>query len=406
MQKPTDAFVRTRLPGKYCLGDGLWLTVRASGSRSWSLRVMRHGTLQELGLGGYKTVSLADARRKAAELRAKVKDDVNVRAERLALRAKAVTFKEAMERCHDANEAGWSTKQAKSFKSTLTTYVVRHIGFMPVAEIHAPHIADVLQRKGLWTDKPELARKVQQRILKVLSFAKGMGWRDSELPETKAITAVLPKRKSGNKHFASMPFSEVPAFVASQLKAMDDGKGVTSARLALLFTILTAARSGEVRHARWEHIDRSKRSWDRPAAMMKMRKDHDVMLSEAALAILDKAEKLSIGDGLIFPSARRDSPLSDQTLSSMMRRAGLEYTVHGFRSSFKDWSMEKTDVPWFVSEMALAHSPGSATERAYARSSLRELRLNLAEAWGRFVAPSLSIDGDNVVELRPAAAAS
>lgn len=410
MQKPTDAYIRTRTQGKYCIGEGLWLIVRASGSRSWSLRVMRNGKLQELGLGGYPVVSLSEARTLAARYRSEIKKDVNVRAARLAERraaeARNTTFEAAMHACHDANKEGWSDKQAKSFLSTLKTYAIPSIGFLPTYQIDAALVADVMRKNDLWTAKPEVARKLLQRIRHVLSYANGRGWRELDAPASENIIKVLGKRKAGNRHFSSMPFADVPAFVARQLEAMDDAKGVTSARLALLFTILTAARSGEVRQARWEHINRAQRTWDRPASTMKMRKGHAVMLSDAALAILDKAEALAIGDGYIFPSARRDRPLSDQTLSAMMRRAGLEYTVHGFRSSFKDWSMEKTDSPWYVSEIALAHSPGNATERAYARSDLRELRLNLAEEWGRFVAPSLSIDGDNVVELRSAAAAS
>lgn len=404
MHKLTVAKVKSAAPGKYGDGGGLYLKVKPSGARSWVLRVQHQHRTEEIGLGGFPLVSLAEAREKALEMRKLAKAGENARAHRNKAATRIPTFKEAMLSAHAEKEKGWSDKQAASFKSTLTEYAVPKIGGIAVSNIGSADIVAAL--KPIWTTKPQMARKVRGRIMQVLAYSRANGWRTDPLPHPSEITEGLAKQPAG-KHFAAMPYAEVPAFVAAQLKAIDDDNGATASRLALLFTIFTAARSGEVRNAQWVQIDREAGTWKRSADFMKAGKEHTVMLNKAALAILDHAEKLTNGDGYIFPSARRGRPLSDQSMSAVLRRAGSAVTVHGFRSSFKDWSMEKvTSMPWFVSEVALAHVVGNEVQRAYARSELQEMRADLAEAWGRFVAPSLSIDGDNVVELRPAAAAS
>ncbi|WP_060979901.1 MULTISPECIES: tyrosine-type recombinase/integrase [Pseudomonadota] len=403
MARYSDAWAAKADVGKHHLGDGLYLTVTPNGARRWSLR-MYSGKRYEFGLGSLKDTRLDDAREKAFKLRRQIKEGGDVHSERRRQAQRPVTFKQAMEALHDAKKTGWSDKQAASFLSTLTTYAIPTLSNMPVADIHAPEIIAVMKRKGLWAKKPEMARKVRQRISKVLEFAKASGWRKDELPEPKTISIVLPDRDKASKSHDSMHYSEVPAFFASMLEAIEQPRGNSPARLALLFTILTGARSGEVRNARWEQIDRGAMTWRRPADMMKSRRDHIVMLSTAALAILDKAEALADGSELIFGSTHKGATLSDATLLATMRKAGRSETVHGFRASLKDWAMEKMPhLPWFVAEFALAHQVGNATERAYIRNDAAELRAELAEAWGRFVAPSLSGGSDNVVQLRAAA---
>ncbi len=208
-------------------------------------------------------------------------------------------------------------------------------------------------------------------------------------------------KQPDEKHFAAMPCDDVPTFFSSQWAEPE-----TSARMALLFTILTAARSGEVRAARWEHIDLDAKLWNRPGDMMKSGKPHTVTLSSAAIAVLDRAKILSGGVGLIFPGQRAGSQLSDMTLLKVLRTSGKKETVHGFRSTFRDWAAEQhPEVPAMVAEMALAHSVGTATEQAYLRSDLRQLRFRLMDAWGRFVAPSISQNADNVVSLQEARSA-
>lgn len=399
--KLTARKVETAKAGKYGDGGGLYLKVKPSGARSWVLRVQHNHRIEEIGLGGYPEVLLQQARDTALEMRRLAKAGKNIRAHRDKMAVRVFTFAEAMQAAHDEKKKGWSDKQAASFLSTLTEYAVPKIGEIAVTEIGAADIVSAL--KPIWTTKPQMARKVRGRIMQVLAFSRANGWRDAPLPHPSEITEGLAKQPA-SKHFAAMPYAEVPAFVAGHLEAINSPDGATSARLALLFTILTAARSGEVRNATWDQIDRKAGKWRRSADFMKAGKEHTVILNKAALAILDKAEALANGDGFIFPSARRARPLSDQTLSMMLRRAGLSATVHGFRSSFKDWSMEKvSQMPWFVSEKALAHTVGSDVERAYARADMDEMRAELAEAWGRFVAPLLSGGSDNVVQLRAAA---
>ncbi len=201
-------------------------------------------------------------------------------------------------------------------------------------------------------------------------------------PEAHEIRQGLAKQNMG-EGFKAMAYAEVPAFFAEQLS-----KDASAARLALLFAILTAARSQEVRLARWEQIDRAKRLWARPASIMKSKLAHTVTLSPAAIAILDLAADKYGKTGIVFPSAREGRPLSDMALSKHMRAAGRAETVHGFRSSFRDWAAEEMPtVPAMVAEMAIAHSVGNATEKAYLRSDLRALRFDLVDTWGGFVAP-------------------
>lgn len=389
MGKLTDLKVRNAKPGVHGDGGGLYLRVKPSGSKSWVLRVQHMGKREDLGLGGYPVVTLIKAREKALDLRRIAKEGENARAVRDIRRTPIPTFKEAMEKAHAELSKGWSDKNAASFKSSLTDHVVPKIGNRRVDHIGSDDVITALA--AVWTDKPALARKLRVRILQVLSFAEAKKWRADPPPAAKAISNGLAKQpKSGN--FAAMPYKDVPGFFADQL-----GKEDTAGRLALLFTIVTAARSGEVRSARWEHIDIDGRVWNRPAELMKGDVKHTVTLNDAAVAILARAKALSGEAGIIFPGARLGKPLSDMTLSKVMRTAGRAETVHGFRSAFRDWCAEKMPtVPAMVAEMALAHSVGTKTEQAYLRSDLREMRRALMDGWGRFVLPS---PGSNVISL-------
>jgi integrase len=396
MGKLTDMKVRNAKPGIHGDGAGLYLRVKPTGAKSWVLRVQFHGRRSDIGLGGYPAdLTLGEAREKAAQLRKLARQGKDARAERDREKIVTPTFREAVDLTHAELSKGWSEKNAAAFKSSLTDHIVPRIGSMRVDHIGSNEVIAALS--PIWTTKPALARKLRVRLLQVLSFAKSRGLRSAPIPEARELRDGLAKQpKSGN--FAAMPFKDVPTFVGDQL-----GKEEAAGRLALLFTILTAARSGEVRSARWEHIDLDARTWTRPAELMKSGVKHTVTLSDAALALLDRA-KAQFGDsGLIFPGSRPGSTLSDMTLSKVMRMADRAETVHGFRSAFRDWCAEKMPtVPAMVAEMALAHSVGTKTEQAYLRSDLREMRRSLMEGWGRFVAPSLSGGGDNVVELEPA----
>jgi len=375
-------------------GAGLYLRVKPSGAKSWVLRVQHMGKRTDIGLGGFPAdLSLAEAREKAAALRKLARQGVDARAERDKGKVRIPTFKEAMEEAHRELSKGdkWSDKTAAAFKSSMNDHVIPSIGATRVDSIHSDQVIAVLA--PLWTDKSALAKKLRVRIMQVLQYAKAHRWRTDALPTPEEISFGLGKA-AASTHFAAMPFASLPGFIAGQLAKED-----TNGRLALLFTILTAARSGEVRAAKWEHIDLEERTWSRPASLMKMKVDHVVTLSEAAVGLL---KRLGEGrTGLVFPGLR-GKPLSDMTLTQIMRAGDRTETVHGFRSAFRDWAAEKMPtVPAMVAEMALAHKVGDATQQAYLRSDLRDMRRSLMDAWGRFAAPSLSPGSGNVVELAP-----
>ena len=248
----------------------------------------------------------------------------------------------------------------------------RRIDHITVADIQAA-------LEPIWTEIPDMARKVRQRIGTVLNFAHGKGWRATEAPGKSVSMGLAKRKKPGN--YAAMPYAEVPAFVAALNRAPS-----TFGRMALLFTIYTAARSGETRNARWSHIDFEQRLWTRPAELMKMREAHSVTLNEGAIAILRQIESLQRGaDDLIFPSTK-GTPLSDMTLSKVVREARHPYTVHGFRSSFRDWAAENMpEVPDPVAEAALAHAVPDKIVAAYKRTVFVEMRRGLLAAWSEFL---------------------
>jgi integrase len=397
MGKLTDMKVRNAKPGIHGDGAGLYLRVKDSGAKSWVLRVQFQGRRQDIGLGGYPAdLTLSEAREKAAHLRKLARQGKNAIEERDREKIVIPTFKDAADKAHTEFAKGWTDKHAAAFKASLAEHVTPRIGSKRVDHITSSDIITALA--PIWTSKPQMARKVRVRIMQVLSFSKAKGWRSTPVPDARELRDGLARQPKGG-NFAAVPFGDVPAFMADQLEREE-----TSGRLALLFTILTAARSGEVRSARWEHIDTEARVWNRPAELMKSGVKHSVTLNDAALAILERAKPLSGGKGLVFPGSRAGKGLSDMTLTKAMRAAKRSETVHGFRSAFRDWAAERMPtVPAMVAEMALAHSVGTKTEQAYLRSDLRDQRRTLMDAWGRFVAPSLSGATNNVIPLAKSA---
>jgi len=422
MGKLTVAEVRNAKPGigpdgqprKRVLvdGNGLMLIVAPSGARNWVLRVQEGKRAdgkplrRDIGLGALdpdgagrkafglgdprldetpimlrKSLTLAEAREKAAALRKLAKAGSNPVTERDKERRKSLTFAEAVTEAHKALASGWAERTAKAFEASLIEHANPKLGALKVDAIGAPEI--ILALAPIWTDKPVIARKVRSRIMQVLAFAKARGWRTDTLPDAREMRGGLSKQ-ARSENFAAMPFAEVPAFMADQL-----GKDGAASRLAMLFVICTAARSGEVRQARWEQIDIEARTWTRPAEIMKMGVAHIVTLSDAAIAILERmAPDKALRAGLTFPGAKEGRPLSDMSLTKIMRLAGRTETVHGFRSAFRDFAAERMPtIPAMVAEMALAHRVGTATEQAYLRSDMRDMRRALMDAWGRFVAP-------------------
>jgi integrase len=370
--------VKNAKPGRHGDGGGLYLLVKPTGARSWLLRVRVEGRRRDIGLGSIAKLSLAEAREEAAKL---LKHALNGRdpvVERDRRTFVAKTFRDATLATHVAKTDGWAAKTADAFLSSLAEHAYPTLGDLLVEHIEAADIARAL--KPIWTAKPAMAVKVRHRIGVVLSFAKASKWRTTDAP-MRELGHLLSRQEAGGA-MAAMPYAEVPAFVVDL-----EAKAPTTGRLALLFALATAARSGEVRQARWEQIDLDKRLWSRPASIMKSKVAHIVTLNEYAVSILRRVKgERGAASGLVFASAA-NKPLSDMTLSKIMRDADLPFVPHGFRSSFRDWAAEvMPNMPEAVAEAALAHTIPDKVVRAYKRTQLLDLRRQLLDGWGTHLA--------------------
>ncbi len=367
-------------PGRYGDGAGLYLVVRPSGSKSWVQRAVVDGRRRDMGLGGYPVVSLAVARERAATNLTAVAVGHDPQAERR--RPSLPTFREAAQRYIKANRARWrNPKTAINWQGSLETYAYPVFGDTRIDRIMQ---ADVLKSLSIWTTKPSIARKLRQRIRAVFAYAQAHGHIEINVAG-EVINAALPPMPAVKQHFRALPYQEV----AAALGTVDAYGSSLSSRLCFRFLVLTAARSGEARGATWDEIDLQDRVWRIPSGRMKAGVEHRVPLSDQALDTLRRARALEDNSGLVFPSPLKPgSPMSDMTLTKILRSTGLadRATVHGFRTTFKTWCMEQTDTPWAVGEAALAHSLGSTTEQAYARSDLFERRRALMQLWADYAA--------------------
>jgi integrase len=390
MGKLTVAGVRAaKSPGRYVDGDGLCLVVKPGrkpgviGPRSWVLRIQSGGRRRDFGLGSVDTVSLAEAREEATRIRKLCRAGIDPLEEKKQRLAPAPpTFIEAAELVHGELKPSWREgKHRDDWLSSLKRHAYPKLGKIAVDKIDGPMIRDTLL--PIWLDKPETARRVRQRIGLVIDWAHSNGFRDTEAP-LRSVTKGLPRQPTRKNHFAAMPYADVPDFLAG-LRDEDETVG----RRALEFTILTAARSGEVRGAKWSEFDLEAGSWTVPAERMKTHDTHKVPLSPRALAIVKALHELRTCD-YVFPGARK-RPLSDMTLTKVLRDAKQPFTVHGFRSSFRDWAGEKTSFPGEVAEAALSHVVKNPTERAYHRTKYFDKRRKLMDAWARFCAGTSNI---------------
>jgi integrase len=382
------AVTQAKRRGYYGDGGGLFLQVSPNGAKSWVFRFKEAGKLREMGLGPVHTIGLADAREKAREcrrLRLDGLDPIEVRkATRTHLKldaAKAMTFKACAERYIAAHKAGWrNPKHAAQWPSTLAAYAYPAFGTLPVQTIDVGLVMKAVE--PIWTVKPETAGRVRGRIESVLDWATARGYRQGENPARWRghLENLLPKKSKVRRveHHAALPYGEIAPFI-TELRQQE---GV--AARALEFAILTAARTGEVIGAEWDEIDFAERLWTVPADRMKAGKEHRVPLSDAAFAILDEMQKVrQVGD-FVFPGGKSRRPLSNMALAMTLRRMGrAELTVHGFRSSFRDWAAERTGFPSEVAEMALAHTVSDKVEAAYRRGDLFQKRRQLMDAWAR-----------------------
>lgn len=364
-------------PGRYSDGDGLMLQIGAGGARSWILRAQSGGKRRDFGLGSAKWVSLADAREAAGEIRRQLAKGIDPIAERKREREVIPTFKDAAVSVHEEQKAGWKNgKHQAQWLSTLETYAYPTLGKLPVNEIEGPQIRKVLL--PIWLTKPETARRVRQRIGAVLDWSYVNGFRTSEAP-MRSLSKGLPRQPKDDGHFAAMSYALVPDFISRLRERSSVG------RVALEALVLTAARSGEIRGATWAEVDLENALWSVPAERMKMGKPHQVPLSAQAVDAFTRAKKFKVPcSELVFPGQKLKKPMSDMTLLKVVRDMEAGVTVHGFRSAFRDWVAEETDVPGEIAEAALAHANSNKVEAAYRRTDFLEKRKALMRDWGEF----------------------
>ena len=405
---------KLRRPGMHSVGGvGLYLQVESDAGRSWILRFTSPttGRRRDMGLGSFDDLGLAKAREKATEMRLAIRSGVDpieaaaaAKSAKRAARAATITFADASKAYIRAHEPSWThPKHRQQWANTLAAYAFPTIGKLSVADVAVSHVVGILEQEvgdppeSLWVARTETATRLRGRIESVLDWAKARGFRTGENPAVwkgnlKQLLPALPKSKRV-KHHRSLPFREMGAFM-TRLRQVD---GV--AARALEFAILTAARSGEVRGARWSEVDSAAKIWTVPGSRMKAGREHRSMLSAAALELLDKLPKLA-GSDLVFPAAG-GGQLFDVALNQVCVRMKVAAVPHGFRSSFSTWAREVTSFPRDMVEMALAHGIDDAVEASYFRGDLAEKRRLLMRDWSAFLAKvDRTGEGqDNVIDL-------
>lgn len=393
MGKLTKKLVENLGTGRHGDGGGLYLVVKPSGTRSWIVRVVVQGQRNnkgaplrtDFGLGGADIITLNQARIRALEYRRMAKQGLNPR---FNAQQEIPNFEEIAQQVHIDRMPTWkNAKHGQQWINTLRDYAFPKIGRMPIDSIGQPEVLMCLS--PIWTEKHETAKRLAQRIKIILDVAKSKGFREGENPVTSIKDAqVLPKVKAKAKHHAAMKWQDVPSFF-DNLRNRE-----AMAAKALMFTCLTGSRTGEVLGMRWDEIDIEMRLWTCPAERMKTANEHRVPLTDDMLAIIEPLKAMA--SHYVFEGQKRHAPLSNMAMLMLLRRMKVEgVTVHGFRSTFRDWASEVASAPREVAEMSLSHKVGSDVERAYARSDLLERRRVLMERWSQFVAGA----SGNVVRL-------
>jgi integrase len=394
-------------PGLHFDGQvpGLALQVGRSGAaKSWVVRYGVPGRRlpRTMGLGSYPGVTLAQARERARAARdllhAGIDPIEDKRAKRSALAAavEMPTFERCAEQYVAAHEASWKrSTHGAQLLARLRTYAGPVIGKLRVSDITKAHVVEVLT--PIWTTRPAMGKKLRQNIEHVLDYAAASGHRDGPNPATwrGGLKPLLPKRVAAVavKHHAALPYTEVGAFM--QALRTHEGMGAR----ALEFAVLTAARSGEVRGATWGEIDLDAAVWAVPGQRMKSGKEHRVPLAPSAVDLLRKLPRIE-GTDLVFPGQRAGRPLSDMSLSAVLRRMEVPAVPHGFRSSFRTWAADQSAHPREVAEAALAHVVGDQVERSYQRGDLFERRRRLMDDWSRYIAAPAAKKSATVTPIR------
>jgi integrase len=381
--------VSTAKAGKYSDGGNLYLIVSRSGSRKWVLRFTWRGKPKEMGLGGANTVSLAEAREKAFQARQRISRGINPISERRRNNG-IPSFGTMADSLWETLSAGFRSEVHKAqWKRSIEVYALQ-LRAKPIDTINTDDVLEVL--KPIWVEKAETASRVRGRIEKVLDAAKARGYRFDQNPARWRghLDHLLPRpSRIQRAHYAAMPYEEVSSFIG-KLRHRE-----TNTALALEYLILCAARTGEVLGARWHEIDFNQRIWNLPPERMKSGRAHRVPLSENAVFILKKLADRRLSE-FVFPGRDYDAPLSQTAMEMMLRRMKIDDTVHGFRSSFRDWAGNVTNFQREIIETALAHVVGDQAEQAYRRSDALEKRRTLMEAWAAYCEPKGS---NNVVQM-------
>jgi integrase len=390
------AVTKISKPGYYGDGGGLWLQVAAAGSKSWIFRFTLAGKQREMGLGGLRTVDLARARVLAKDCRTLLldgKDPIEAREEARTAdalkRARSLTFDQCAAAYIGAHRGGWkNAKHADQWTNTLAAYASPVIGALPVADVDTDLVVKVLS--PIWTTKTETATRLRGRIESILDWATVRRFRQGDNPARWRghLENLLanPNKIAPVRNHPALPWREVPAFMV--LLARSQGIAARAGE----FSILTAARSGEVRGATWGEVNLEAKLWTIPADRMKAGKEHRIPLSTAAMALLSALPRR---EGIVFPGRIYGTALSDMSLTAVLRRLGRsDITIHGFRSSFRDWCAESVGNSFSreVCEHALAHSLPDRVEAAYRRGDLLEKRVVLMQAWADYCVPRALVD--------------
>jgi integrase len=394
---------RINEPGRYRCGECLWLQItekKGGGvAKSWLLRYKINDSERQMGLGSLSLFTLKEARERARKFRQLLADRIDPidakreqRANAKAERAKRKTFKQCAEAYIAAHAASWrNARHATQWPVSLGNYAYPVMGDLPVAAVDVPHVLRVLE--PIWTTKAETASRVRQRVEAVLDWATARKYRTGENPARWKghLDKLLPQTSKVKRvrHHAALPFLDVPAFM-HELRE----RGSLTAR-ALEFTILTGCRSGEARGAKWSEIDYASNSWAIPKERMKTGREHRVPLSQRALQIL---QGLPREGEFVFPGGKAGKPISHNPCWEVMADMRPGLTVHGFRSSFRDWAAERTTFPNHVAEMALAHVV-KGVEGDYRRGDLFEKRRKLMQAWAEYCASKPSAASGKVIAI-------
>lgn len=378
---------KINIPGKYPDGGGLLLRIAAGGSKQWQFRFRRSGRERYMGLGSTRTVSLTEARARALDARKLLLDGRDPIEERnkakqdaLILQTPGITFAEACKQYLTAHSSSWKNEKHRwQWQQTIEAHVLPKIGELPVSDVDTAEVRKVLE--PIWWTKTETATRVRQRIEKILDWATVRGYRDGSNPARWRghLETQLPRMPKSERveHFAALPYDQIPIFM-TQLR---DREALSA--LALEFLILTAARTGEVINARWSEIELGSAIWTIPANRMKARREHVVPLSERAVEIVSGLKELTTGGEMVFSTAS-GGPMSAEAMRRLLERMGrLDITVHGFRSTFRDWAGDCTSHPREVAEGCLAHTV-KGVEAAYRRSNALEKRRSLLADWAAY----------------------